>query len=521
MPKNIVICSDGTGNTAVKNRGTNVFKLYEAVDIHGHRMPGSNVVRQIAYYDDGVGTESLLPMKLMGMMFGLGLSRNVRELYTDLSRVYEPEDRIFLFGFSRGAFTVRTLAGFILCCGIPVAAEYRTDAALRKAVAEAYTEYRKRYRTYWNQRSADRPIIRHEETFAELADGWGARYTGVPIEFIGVWDTVDAVGMPFDELANFWDRFIYAFRFPDRKISHRVHRACHAISIDDERQTFHPTLWDEQDAKAGQVEQVWFPGVHSNVGGGYPKQGMSLVALDWMMAQAEASGLRFLKSDRDSYRGHRDPHDTLYNSRSGLAVYYRWKPRDIAAICARHGTAARIHVSVFERISQGSGGYAPGNLPADLEVAETPGLPSPSRLGGIPELVRRELNDTGVDSLLRTAHIRTRITAGKASYAAFLLLTLAAIFFGLRGSVPGIEGLPFQVKIMTLAGWVWGTVSSLATLWTILWETWPWLIPSLAVVYGVSLWVDHSMERYYSGFWHRLSPQLREILQSPPPKAGA
>ena len=136
-------------------------------------------------------------------------------------------------------------------------------------------------------------------------------------------------------------RFVHAFRFHDHKLSPRVERACHALSIDDERRTFHPTLWDESQARAGQLEQVWFCRRPRQRGAaGYPKQGMSLVALDWMMAQAEAAGLNFIQSDRNSYRDHRDVHDKLYDSRAGLAVYYRWKPRDIEALCRSHNAAA-------------------------------------------------------------------------------------------------------------------------------------------------------------------------------------
>jgi uncharacterized protein (DUF2235 family) len=513
MPKNIVICSDGTGNSAIKNRGTNVFKLYEAVDIHGYRAPGSNVPQQIAYYDDGVGTQSFMPMKILGMMFGLGLSKNVRDLYTDLARVYEKNDRIYMFGFSRGAFTVRTLAGFILCCGIPVAQKYPTDAELRKAVAKAYNEYRKRYRTFWSKGASDRPEIKKEENFAEVSSPWGPRYAGVALEFLGVWDTVDAVGMPFEELADLWDLLIYPFRFPDRKLSPRVHRACHAVSIDDQRKTFHPTMWDEKDAKAGQIDQTWFAGVHSNVGGGYPKQGLSLVALDWMMAQAEASGLYFLKSDRDSYRDHRDPHDKLYDSRAGVAVYYRWKPRDIAEICKKHHTVPRIHRSVFERIAQDSAGYAPGNLPANLEVAGTPPSQQPGRFHEIRDLVRGRITNRTHTSLLNLPNIKTWIRVGKLSYLAFLLLTLAALIIGLGPSVPALAGQPFFEKAATLIHWASETFSSLSTLWIILRRTWPWLIPGIAGIYFLSVCVDKAMERCFSSFWHKLSMELRDLMQ--------
>jgi uncharacterized protein (DUF2235 family) len=117
MAKRIVVCSDGTGNTSIKGRGTNVFKLFEAVDLNGHRFDAV-LTPQIALYDDGVGTEDFKPLKIFAGLTGFGLSRNVRRLYKELARVYDPGDEIYMFGFSRGAFTVRTLVGFIATCGV-------------------------------------------------------------------------------------------------------------------------------------------------------------------------------------------------------------------------------------------------------------------------------------------------------------------------------------------------------------------------------------------------------------------
>src|SRR5512138_2215327 len=137
--KNIVICSDGTGNTAIKGRGTNVFKIFEAVDIYGH-WTNPALRPQVAIYDDGVGTESFKPLRLLSGAFGWGLGRNIRQLYTELVRVYEPGDSIYLFGFSRGAFTVRSLAGFIGICGILDRAKLG-DGDVRVRVEEAYRAY--------------------------------------------------------------------------------------------------------------------------------------------------------------------------------------------------------------------------------------------------------------------------------------------------------------------------------------------------------------------------------------------
>ena len=128
--KHIVICADGTGNTTIKGRGTNVFKLYEAVDQVGHRLTPA-LTPHVALYHDGVGTESVKWLRILTGATGWGLSRNVKQLYGELARVYAPGDKIFLFGFSRGAFTVRTLAGLINACGILDLSRYSTQRRLR------------------------------------------------------------------------------------------------------------------------------------------------------------------------------------------------------------------------------------------------------------------------------------------------------------------------------------------------------------------------------------------------------
>jgi hypothetical protein len=163
-----------------------------------------------------------------------------------------------------------------------------------------------------------------------------------------------------------------------------VERARHALAIDDERHTFHPLLWDERlkDPKAtpdpDRIRQVWFSGAHSNVGGGYPKQGMSVVSLAWMMDEAERPrlmpngtqrpGLRFSPADRQLYHERQNVYDKLYDSRAGLGFCYRYLPRDIDRMCRDHHMPARIHVSAVERFLDAPAGYAPGNIPSDAEI---------------------------------------------------------------------------------------------------------------------------------------------------------
>ena len=144
MAKNIILCSDGTGNADIKGRGTNVFKLFEAVDLNEYRTNPA-LDAQLAFYDDGVGTNGSVFARIMGNATGYGLAANVKQLYRELSRVYDPGDRIYLFGFSRGAFTVRTLADMIGKCGVLQGEKFSTYKDLRLAVDAAHTAYRAYY----------------------------------------------------------------------------------------------------------------------------------------------------------------------------------------------------------------------------------------------------------------------------------------------------------------------------------------------------------------------------------------
>ena len=369
MSKNIIICSDGTGNKDIKARGTNVFKIYESVDRHSSTP-------QLAFYDDGVGTEDFKFLAMMGGAFGLGLSRNVRELYAHLVRCYEPGDNIYLFGFSRGSYTVRTLAGFITKCGVLDIKKCSNGKDLSRTIEGAYKAYRRSYKTLFSfiWRFFFDWITRFRYGFTEVEEFIPLTLEGdnTPVHFIGVWDTVGAIGTPFINCDKVIDRLIYKFRFPNFKLNSKIHHAYHAISIDDKRKTFHPELWDEENETKDRIEQVWFAGVHANVGGGYPKQGVSLVSLDWMMKKSAKHGLNLIEHDALFYQQHADVNDKLYDSRSGLAVYYRYAPRNIYSICeCCHITTPLIHESVLHRSKNLTDGYAPGNLPNNLKFVSS------------------------------------------------------------------------------------------------------------------------------------------------------
>jgi uncharacterized protein (DUF2235 family) len=492
MPKRIVVCSDGTGNTAIKGRGTNVFKLFEAVDLDGHRF-NPNCTPQIAIYDDGVGTEQFKPLKIFGGATGWGLSRNVKHLYKELARVYAPGDEIYMFGFSRGAFTIRTLVGFIATCGLidPEKLQPKTFGNLQSTVAKAYRAYRKCYRpSLWR-------------LFAEPSKDAGEKFRNehscdedVKIRFVGVWDTVDAVGLPF-HLSDVLNATVYQFKFPDRSLSPIVQRACHALAIDDQRQSFHPLMWKETPADESRISQVWFAGAHSNVGGGYPKQGMSLVALDWLLTQAERAGepfkehgLRLNAIDRQSIREHASVDDKLYDPRAGLGIFYRWKIRDIDAMCRANNVTPKVHVSVLERVAHGTDDYSPGNLPARASVVYTTPpqeehtLLAERRAASVQKVV------TTIPEGTLLNEVKGPIQLGQLSYYTYLVscigVIVAASNLGPENPMSQLVARP-GLLVYVVLGFVSG--------------------------YLMMLHADRRMDQAFSGFWYPKQKELRDNLR--------
>ncbi|HEY6993752.1 MAG TPA: DUF2235 domain-containing protein, partial [Xanthobacteraceae bacterium] len=378
MPKNIVLLSDGTGNSAAKQFKTNVWRLYQALDTQPDPPAGGPL--QVAYYDEGVGSGNFKPLALLGGALGLGVWRNVQDLYTFACRNYEKGDQIFAFGFSRGAFTVRLLAGMIGKCGLVVA---DSEDDLGKKVEIAYLEYR---RDFLLRASRRRHMLYHRFLASPHylpADAGAPRIIDIPgeqerpdIAFLGVWDTVSAYGLPVDELERGIDQWIWPMTVADRELSPYVLRARQALSLDDERPTFRPVLWDEKRPHAD-LKQVWFAGVHANVGGGYPDDGLAYVTLDWMMDEI-GSALRFYPEHREEVRHRADAFGEYYDSRSGIAGYYRYGPRSVERLCHDpdhqvYIATARFHSSALERISLHRVAYAPLSPPLAFEVIVTPG----------------------------------------------------------------------------------------------------------------------------------------------------
>src|SRR3979411_1692614 len=383
MSRNIVLLSDGTGNSAAKVWRTNVWRTFEALYRSGND--------QVAFYDDGVGTSTFKPWAILGGAFGFGLKRNVIDIYKFACRNYKDEtDDIYGFVFSRGPFTIRVVIGLILNQGLVSAAN---EAELDKKAIAAYRKDRsERYHTLWPWHPEDwYRAIRNALSPIEYdkRDNRQVKH----IRFVGVWDTVAAYGLPMDEMTRGVSRWIMPLELPTHTLDRaRVMRACQALSGEEKPTTFHPELWDEQivppsdfdpDKKRHiadeQISQVWFAGVHSNVGGGYPDDSLAHIPLYWIMKEAQANGLRFKTApnkpndpDPDMMvftEWRRDKDGRLYDSRNGTGGYYRYGPRKIQDLSHMRFSLRKtdfvdnsppvIHETAINRARKGAHRYAP------------------------------------------------------------------------------------------------------------------------------------------------------------------
>jgi len=385
MPRRIILLSDGTGNSSASFWRTNVWRMFCALDL--------TKSDQVACYDDGVGTSSFKPLALLGGAFGIGLRRNVISLYKFACRNFRAAgNEIYGFGFSRGAFTIRVVIGLIIDQGL-VPASNISESELDRLARQAYRNYHKRhFHTNWGL------IITQIKIWLGKKDGvptGPSAGNNIPvIRFVGVWDTVAAYGLPVDEMTRGVSQWIWPLELPSHALHSSVQRACHALSLDDERTTFHPVLWDEKNemthtetprfTNEERISQVWFAGVHANIGGGYPDDSLALIPLYWIMQEAKACGLVFKTADPDAMAETKEAQDKdgrLYDSRSGLGSYYRYGPRRLSWLCNQLFSRTlndsvsiatpKIHESVFKRIKNNAHVYAPIGIPHEYEVVVT------------------------------------------------------------------------------------------------------------------------------------------------------
>ena len=366
--KRLVVLADGTWNTAHdEDEGhpttTNVFKMSQAV--HG-KSKGDDGIEQKALYHDGVGAEPnffekaaeraakilhihTLNRNLLQGATGDGLDKNIIDCYRWLVQNYEDGDQIFLFGFSRGAYTVRSLAGLIRNSGLL----HHDDMAL---VEQAFQLYRARGDdTHPN--SAQATAFREANSFEPR------------IRFIGVWDTVGALGIPIG-LFGHLNHGLYEFH--DVRLSGIVDVAYHALAIDEHRKPFAPSLWEQQadSAQAGQVlVQRWFSGAHSNVGGGYAECGLSDNTFNFIAEGARRAGLQLDEDWIEKNICHSSWNGELRDSLKGLELLGRIDRTigtgDLSA------TREEIDANAIKRRGQiaprHEGPYAPANLDDYLE----------------------------------------------------------------------------------------------------------------------------------------------------------
>jgi uncharacterized protein (DUF2235 family) len=361
--KRIVVCADGTWSSPFRDDGdpclSNVFRTFQAiVPVAADRTP------QLVYYRSGGG---------------LGLSKDILDAYGFVVANYESGDELFLFGFSRGAYTVRSLAGLIRNCGI-----------LRKAhadrIPEAYGRYRDRDAAGWHPSGSDAVGFRERWAWREPGRRHDERGQDTTIRFLGAWDPVGALGIPGGDLR--WTTKRYAFH--DTRLSRWVDHAYQALALDERRAPLVPTLWDPASPRLpGQtLLQAWFPGTHANVGGGHDDAGLADVALDWLATHASAHRLEL---DWTAIRRRPNPlgamadSQTLASRARGLWMKLdptrRFRTPDGAATAHRTrwtgdyirpvpaGTV--VHPSVHQR-RLGRADYRPPNVGAVAPSALTP-----------------------------------------------------------------------------------------------------------------------------------------------------
>jgi len=323
MSKRIAFCADGTWQAPVNN--SNVYRLYNALTV---------TADQVTFYDDGVGADSTGLNRILQGAFGAGLLQKIQDSYTKIAHVYEPGDEIFLFGFSRGAYTARSLAGMIANCGLP------TGAFTDDCVTQAFAAYRD-------------PVNRASILAGLTACGLGQ----ATIQLVGVWDTVGSLGIP----AIFGGVDEKNYGFLDTGLHPDIVNAYQCLAVDEQRPQFPATLWTSAPAPGQTIEQVWFSGCHGDVGGGTLQGGgvdagtrLCDITLGWMAAKAQALGLTMDPTMAAQFA-------TLPSKYALDVIRQTWAPQDGPPHLRPIAPNSEVANSVAVRI-QYALTYTPGNL---------------------------------------------------------------------------------------------------------------------------------------------------------------
>jgi uncharacterized protein (DUF2235 family) len=344
--KRLVLCCDGTWNKPDEEKEgrpvpTNVVRLaYRVAKTDG-------AVPQISYYDQGVGTGNFFD-RIVGGVLGEGLEDNIYDAYRFLIGNYELGDEIFLFGFSRGAFTARSIGGMIRKCGI-----------LRRGAVDKYRNAKDFYHSPVRPDDAEAVAFRKANSISPDQP--------IKIKFIGVWDTVGSLGIPMKGGVT------EEFQFHDTELSGTVENAYHALAIDEHREPFLPTLWTYKTKPRQKVEQVWFCGAHSDVGGGYVADDASNLALVWMLEKARGTGLKLDTEAVKAFPISSNPQGQLHASKGLLYVFSKSVDRAIGLVkgTSEPDPTQSVHESVLQRWD-GDSQYRPPQLREYLKRAKDP-----------------------------------------------------------------------------------------------------------------------------------------------------
>lgn len=354
MSKHIVVCMDGTWNDPTER--TNVYKLFRLLPGAERRVEEADTIRQHyvkdapgchALYLEGVGARNRR-QGVVGGSLGVGLHDRIVDSFVLISRIYQPGDCIWIFGFSRGAWSARGLAGLIAGAGL---LDQPTAAAAPARAEALWLEYK------------------HGLTQTRGDAFWAANPQ--PIEAVGVWDTVGALGIPFFNGLRLIDRVEKnLFDFADPVLSPRVRHGRQALAIDETRFDFTPSLWAAREG----VTQVWFPGVHSDVGGGYPHSGLSDIALAWMVDEINALGTG-LKLDIANLGSDYAPDALADRHEEATGMAWKLRPRRPRQI----GPDATLAPAVLARLAQRPDYRPEALLSVPLCLAYyPPGCPKPA-----------------------------------------------------------------------------------------------------------------------------------------------
>lgn len=347
--KRLIVCCDGTWNNPEQEENgipapTNVYKIYNAIE-----ESSVGGVEQLKYYHPGVGGEGGLVDSVLGGALGIGINRHIQSAYHWIGSNYEEDDEIYLFGFSRGAFTARSVGGLLArgLLNLKTLAPEESWKRVEKAYQKGYRKDAKR------------------EDWA--GSDWAFFHKGpAPIHFIGVWDTVGSLGIPDDlEILNIFDDK-KKWQFHNTDLGENVKHARHAMALDEMRSSFSLTRWSNAKTHPD-VKEIWFPGAHSDVGGGYSICELSNGALLWMMDESHDVGLEFRDGIRETI--HANPLGVMHNSFKGIFSKLRSRPRNIDAMISEN--KALFHKNAFDRQKTSPISYSAYHPTKVLEVDES------------------------------------------------------------------------------------------------------------------------------------------------------